>query len=286
VVLFDPSYANYGPQLDVGPDGVEVVRLPVLDQETWSWIADPSAVLDAFTELLERHTPKLLLLSSPDNPTSRVVPDELFFQLLDAAAEASCFVIADFAYRTQCWVEGAPAHFSASPATYPNLIRLHSNSKWCRGLGRRIGWVEAAPDVVEALEIVQQSTALCPDSVHQHALATYLDRALDDGSLQRYLAETNELYRGAGEHTVRCVREYLRMPCLDPEGGLYTVVDVGRDGDDFARDVLPRTGVILVPGSGFGPTLTNGVRISYGPLVRDLDRIEEGLRRVGELVRA
>jgi aspartate/methionine/tyrosine aminotransferase len=66
-----------------------------------------------------------------------------------------------------------------------------------------------------------------------------------------------------------------------PEGGLYTVVDVGEDGDDFVRRVLKETGVIMVPGRGFGPSLRNAVRISYGPLVHDPDRIEEGVRRVG-----
>jgi aspartate/methionine/tyrosine aminotransferase len=37
----------------------------------------------------------------------------------------------------------------------------------------------------------------------------------------------------------------------------------------------------MVPGRGFGPSLRNAVRISYGPLVHDPDRIEEGVRRVG-----
>jgi len=286
VVLLDPSYANYGPQLDVGPQGVELLRLPALDTESWSWLSDPAATLTAFRELLEQQAPRLLLLSSPDNPTGQIVPDELFLGLLEAAADADCFVIADFAYRTQCFLDPAPAHLAASPVRYPNLIRLHSNSKWCRGLGRRLGWVEAAPEVIEALEIVQQSTALCPDSVHQYALATYLERAITDGSLSTYLAETNELYRTAGAHTARCIREYMGARCLNPQGGLYTVVDVGRDGDAYVRDILPRTGVILVPGSGFGPALTNAVRISYGPLVHDLDRIEEGLRRVGQAMRS
>ena len=61
-------------------------------------------------------------------------------------------------------------------------------------------------------------------------------------------------------------------------------MDVGRNGDEFVREVLASTGVIFVPGSGFGPSITNGVRISYGPLVNDLDRIEEGIRRVGDVV--
>ena len=284
VVLFDPSYANYGPQLDLGPDGVQILWLPVFDGDTWAFMPDRDAVVGAFERMVEEHEPRLLLLSSPDNPTSRLIRDDVFFDLLEIARRADCFVIVDFAYRAQCFVEPRPAHFSASPMDHPNLIRLHSNSKWCRGLGRRLGWVEAAPHVIEALEVVQQSTALCPDSVHQHALAAYLDEALPDGSLEAYMTATNALYATAARHTVDCVRRYLDMPCLEPEGGLYTVVDVGRDGDAFARDILPKTGVIFVPGSGFGPSLRDAVRISYGPLVHDLDRIEEGFRRVGAVL--
>ncbi len=286
VVLFDPSYANYGPQLDLGPDGVEILWLPVFDAESWTFMADPEGIMAAFERMVAAHAPRVLLFSTPDNPTSRLIPDRLFFDLLSIAERAGCFVVVDYAYRAQCFGEPAPAHIAASPAEYPHLIRLHSNSKWCRGLGRRLGWIEASPSVIEAVEVVQQSTALCPDSVHQYALATYLETALADGSLERYLADMNALYRRAARHTVDCVRRYLDMPCLEPEGGLYTVVDVGRDGDDFVRDVLPRTGVIFVPGSGFGPALNHGIRVSYGPLVRDLDRIEEGFRRVGEALRA
>ncbi len=281
VVLFDPSYANYGPQLQFGPEGLGVVRLPVMDTETWSWMPDRDAVCTAFRTLLEEHTPRLLLFSSPNNPTGRLVPDDVFFDLVEAAAAADCFVVVDYAYRAQCFTGSQPRHFAASPVDHPNLIRLHSNSKWCRGLGRRLGWVEAAEEVVEALEIVQQSLILCPDTLHQHALAVYLERATDDGSLVAYLDEVNRLYGRAAEHTVRCIREHVGRPCLQPEGGLYTVVDVGRDGARFAHEVLADAGVILVPGAGFGPALGEAVRVSYGPLVNDLDRIEEGARRVG-----
>ncbi len=281
VILFDPSYANYGPQLELGPQGLEIAWLDVFDAETWAYMPDPDVVVERFEELLSEHHPRLLLFSTPDNPTSQLIRDDVFFELLRMAGDADCFVVVDFAYRAQAFGQPEPKHFSASPAEHPNLIRLHSNSKWCRGLGRRLGWIEADPAVVSAVEVVQQSTALCPDSVHQHTLAAYLGTALEDGSLQSYMDETRGLYEAAARHTVDCVRRHLDMPCLDAEGGLYTVVDVGRDGDSFVRDVLPATGVIFVPGSGFGASLTNGVRISYGPLVHDLERIEEGFRRVG-----
>ncbi len=286
VALFDPSYANYGPQLELGPEGVEIAWLPVFDAKSWAYMPDPDAVLEAFERMLEAESPRLLLFATPDNPTSRLVPDDVFFELLRLAEGAGCFVVVDYAYRAQCFRDPEPAHFAASPVKHPNLVRLHSNSKWCRGLGRRLGWIEADPDVITAVEVVQQSTALCPDTVHQHALASYLEKALADGSLERYMDETRALYERAARHTVSCVERYLEMPCLEPEGGLYTVVDVGRNGDDFVREVLPETGVIFVPGSGFGASLTNGVRISYGPLVNQLDRIEEGFRRVGAYLAA
>ncbi len=282
VVLFDPSYANYGPQLNLGPQGVEIVWLPVFDRDAWAFMPDGEAVVEAFARTLEEHKPKAVLFSSPDNPTSQIIPDRVFFEVVALAERADCFVIVDFAYRAQHFSENPPEHFSASPARHSNLIRLHSNSKWCRGLGRRLGWVEADPEVIRALEVVQQGTTLCPDTVHQYALASYLESALVDGSLEQYLADARTAYGRAGRRTVASIEEHLGMRCLDPQGGLYTVMDVGRDGDDFVRDILPRTGVIFVPGSGFGASLSNAVRISFGPMVNDLDRIEEGMRRVGK----
>ena len=77
-----------------------------------------------------------------------------------------------------------------------------------------------------------------------------------------------------------CIEKYLEMPYLEPEGGLYTVVDVGEPGERFVYDVLSETGVIFVPGTGFGDTLAHAVRLSFGPLVNDLERMEEGFARV------
>jgi aspartate aminotransferase len=280
VVLLDPSYANYGPQLGMGPEGVEIRWLRVFDPEAWSFMADAGLVLRELEEILARERPRLLLLASPDNPTSRIVPDDLFFDIVEMADRSGCFVAVDYAYRSQCFEAPEPKHFAAGPVEHGNLVRIHSNSKWCRGLGRRLGWLEAAPEVVEALEIVQQSTALCPDTVHQFALANYLERAVEDGSLERYLEEARDDYRAAAAHATRCIEGYLGMRYLTPQGGLYVVVDVGGDGDRFVADVLEATGVIFVPGSGFGPSLANGIRVSYGPLVHDLARMEAGFERV------
>ncbi len=280
VLLFDPTYANYPPQLAFCHDGVETLTLPVLDIEEWSYFADAAAILAHLEEILQRDKPKLLLFSSPDNPTGGMVPDAAFFDLIELAARHGCFVAVDYAYRAQYFTAEQPAQFAASPIAHPNLIKIHSNSKWCRGLGRRLGWVEARTDVIDALEIVQQSVVLCPDTLHQMALADYLERALPDGSLRAYMDDARAAYKAAARHLTTCVDEYLQMRCITPQGGLYTVVDVGRAADEFVYEVLENTGVIFVPGGGFGATLENAVRVSFGPLVNDLERMSQGFERV------
>jgi hypothetical protein len=42
--------------------------------------------------------------------------------------------------------------------------------------------------------------------------------------------------------------------------------------------------LIVVSGWGFGETLKQAVRLSYGPLVHHLDKIDVAMKRVGEFL--
>ena len=162
------------------------------------------------------------------------------------------------------------------------MIALHSNSKWGRGLGRRLGWVIADEEIINALERVQQCSILCPDTMHQLAFATYIEEGLKDGSLRYYLEEIKKAYTKAGEITVEAIKEYLDMPCLIPQGGLYTLMTVNEDADEFVKRVLKNTGVLFIPGKGFGDSLREAVRISEGPHVEHAEIIKEESSRVSE----
>ena len=287
VMLLDPTYANYEGQLAFVAPGIRVVRLPVLDAASWSYRPneDPDGVARDFTRLFDEHRPKLVLFGAPDNPTSQVVPQALAELMLERTAAAGSWLAIDFAYKCQ-YFETPPAYYGWSPADHPHLIGIHSNSKWARGLGRRLGWIEAAPTVIEALERVQQCSILCPDTLSQMTMARYLAGAIDSGALRRYVEEANRLYSHAAQVTLEAIDAHIGRPRLVPAGGLYTVMDVGRDADQFVPEALKATGVLVVPGRGFGPSIANGVRISFGPLVMTPEKITEGLRRLGAWMRA
>lgn len=282
ILLFDPTYANYEGQLAFAVPGVRLGAVPVLDPATWSYLpqSDPDRVVDAIDRAWGEIRPRLVMFCAPDNPTSQIVPQAVVDAIMARAARDGAYVAIDFAYKCQYFVE-PPPYYAWTPADHPNLIAIHSNSKWARGLGRRLGWIEAAPHVVDGLERVQQCSILCPDTLQQMTMARYIERAIARGTLRPYIEETNAAYRRAADVTLAAVDAHLGLPRLAPDGGLYTVVDVGRSADAFVREALADTGVLVIPGRGFGATLAHGVRISYGPLVGDPRRIGEGIERIG-----
>lgn len=276
LLLPDPSYCNYPSQVST-IEGVKIVRFPVLDTVNWRYTADERK--DAFAGFIRAEKPKMILLCAPDNPTSQIPSAAFVKTALEAAREVGSFLVIDFAYKALVWNKHVPEYFSWGPTD--NYVTIHSNSKWCRGLGRRLGWVEAPVEIVEALEAVQGSSILCPDTLHQMALTDYITKGIEADSIKPYMQETAALYETAAKRTVEGIDTYLKLPCLVPEGGLYTVVRTGVESSEFTRRLLENTGVIVVPGWGFGDTLKHAVRLSYGPLVHSLDKIDEAMQRVG-----
>lgn len=283
LVLFDPAYANYPEQLLSCMSTKNIVSFPLFDAEKWMFVEDEIALAAEFETFMERERPKLILFSSPDNPTGMMLPDLFVKRMLDCALKYDCYVAMDFAYYTFLYGKELPEYFFYTPQQYPNLIKIFSNSKWCRSLGRRLGWIEAPVNIIDSLKVVQQSLILCPDSLHQMAMTNYINNGLKDGSIEAYIKRINDDYESAKTFLCDCIEKYLSSRYTVPEGGLYSVVDVGMDGDEFVENILRKTGVIFVPGGGFGNSLKNGIRISFGPLVYNKEKIEEGFQRVAQI---
>jgi len=281
LLLPDPTYCNYPSQVSA-LEGVRIMRFPLLDVDRWRFVADER--IDGFAAFIRREKPKMILLCAPDNPTSQVPSTAFVRAALEAATEVGGFLVIDFAYKELVWGDNLPEYFSWGPTD--NFVSIHSNSKWCRGLGRRLGWVEASVEIVEALEAVQGSSILCPDTLHQMALADYVRKGIAADSIKPYIRQTARLYETAARRTVQAINAHLGLPCLIPQGGLYTVIRTGVESSEFTRAVLEKTGVIVVPGWGFGETLNKAVRVSYGPLVHDLDKIDIAMKRVGAFLAA
>jgi len=273
VLLLDPSYSNYPEQLSRGNGVVSILRFSVIDEDKWEYIADQKT--EEFCKYILKNKPKIVLLVSPDNPTSKVLSQEFVQAVLDSVKKIDGYLIIDFAYKELVYEKTVPDYFSWAPNE--NFISLRTNSKWCRSLGRRIGWIEAPEFVIEAMEDMQSCTILSPDKLHQMAFGKFITTSIEDGSLDVYLKKIRNLYKNTAEKTAEIIQKYLDFPIIQPEGGLYIFMKVNTDSTEFVETVLTKTGVLFIPGQGFGTTGKNAVRVSFGPLVEEIDKIEQGI---------
>ncbi len=291
IILLDPTYANYYGQMfyalsELGENGYspQIHFLRTFDPGTWEYIPDLDALLGEMEDVFREHSPSAMLIPSPDNPTGQVVPEEFMVRALELCQDSGAYLVMDYAYKTQCFRQPLPDYFSWSPAEHENLILIYSNSKWSRSLGRRTGWIVASKGVVGGLTQYLNYSCLCGDKMHQMAMAEFLKESLANGKFSQYIESINKDYQRAAKKCIGAIDEHCGKKRLVPEGGLYTVMELGEGADSMIVDIMKEKGVLLTPGSGFGESVKNGVRVSYGPLVNDLDKIEEGIRRLGEFL--
>lgn len=281
VCVLDPTYANYVNTVKCALPGSSLCFVPALDPNTWSYLSDPQRSLDVLQEYCECGA-KTFIIPVPDNPTSQIPSDDFIRTAAEIMKDHQGFLILDFAYKS-LWFDKMPSCYSWSPNHYENVIMVHSHSKWLSSLGRRFGWIEAHPDVIKGVEKITESTLLSPDTMHSMATTCFLKQSLKDKSLRKYIEETRMLYKQTADVLIKQINTQLGWKFLPPQGGLYTVCPTPQDQDpvSFVETLLKKTGVLLIPGNGFGPSMNKAVRISYGPLCYDHDKIQEGIERIG-----
>ena len=281
ILLLDPSYSNFPEQLEEKFSEIEILRFSVIDEEKWKFVADER--IDEFCEYILQEKPKVVLLVSPDNPTSQILSQKFIEKTLEAIKKINGFLVIDFAYKELVYDEKTPEYFSWGPSE--NFISIRTNSKWCRSLGRRIGWIEADEAIIKNMELIQSSTILSPDQLHQMAFEKFINNSIDDGSLNTYLQNTRKIYKKISNETVNLIKKHLGFPILEPNGGLYIFMKVKTDSGKFVNEVFRNTGVFFIPGWGFGKTGLNAVRISIGPLVNDPKLIEDGIIKISNYLK-
>ena len=280
ICLLDPSYCNYPLQILTSTNS-DIIRFPVIDEKTFEYIGNKEKNIENFAKFLEENKPKIVLIVAPDNPTGQLPSDSFMKSVYESVKKYGGVIVLDLAYKELIFKE-KPEYFSWSPDG--NFISIHSNSKWGRNLGRRLGWIEAPQYIIEGFETFQNSSILCPDRFHQFVFSKYFDENIENGNFQKYVKSTKELYKKTADIMVESIEKYVKLPYLIPEGGLYTCIKVDENSAKFVQNLLKEKGVLVIPGWGFGNTLSESVRLSFGPLVYNHERLIEGLKRMGQFL--
>jgi succinyldiaminopimelate transaminase len=243
--------------------GKQLIELPLAADR--GFLPDLDAV-DAAT--WERTA--ILWLNYPNNPTAATAPLELYERAAAIAREHDVVLASDEAY-SEIYFGAEPPASALQVADRRNVIALNTLSKRSSMPGYRSGFVAGDPEVIAALKRYRPNVGVAPQEFVQHAaVAAWGDEA--------HVEDVRALYRAK--------REVL-LPVLEA-GGLrhaggdatfFLWLDAGERADALAAELLER-GVVLAPGSFFGPAGDGFLRLALVPTLAECERAAELLASV------
>jgi len=239
--------------------------------------------VEAFERLLERQAPKLFYCQpSAHNPTGLTIRRDVAMRLLAVAARHQVPVVEDGFDGSLFYGERPPAPLKALDRDGV-VVYIGTFSKVLFP-GLRLGWLVAPPPLAERLRAAKQLADLHTSALLQAAVHRFCERRL----LDRHVARIAGEYRRRRDALLAALKR--RMPegvtWTEPEGGFSLLVTLPAGLD--ARALLPRAlerGVAYTPGAAFwvDGSGERTLRLSFSSL--QAGKIEEGVRRLGELIR-
>lgn len=202
-------------------------------------------------------------------------------RLVEVARERELLVLEDNPYGLLRYEgEQLPTLYSLDGGEY--VVYLGTFSK-ILSAGLRLGWAVAPPPIYEKLNLGKQGADLCTSSLAQHFVLAYFA----DGDWRAYLDELCLAYRSRRDAMLGALERHFPAGAswTRPRGGLFCWATLPEfiDTTDLLARAL-RENVAFVPGSGAYLDGRGGssMRLNFSGV--DESRIEEGVRRLGEVI--
>jgi aspartate aminotransferase len=199
----------------------------------------------------------------------------------DLAEDYDFWIITDEAYKTLIY-EGSHVYiYKLAPE---RTISINTFSKDPAIPGWRLGYVYGPPEVIPKIKLMNEEMVYCPPSFAPETrgdISTVRGKdAIHQGGGRGVPPEERrggvcaEEVRARGE-----IRGAVRLHvCVCGPGALHP------RRRDFRQELLERYGVAAVPGAYFSEVYKAAIRISF--VTETPQRLEEGIRRIGEAVGA
>jgi len=235
--------------------GKEVLVLPL--REETGFLPD----LDAVNAATWRRV-AVLWLNYPNNPTAATAPPSLYEHAAALAREHGFVLASDEAYSEIYFGDGAPA--SALELDDLSAVAVFNTlSKRSSMPGYRSGFVAGDPELVALLKRYRPNVGVAPQEfIQRAAIAAWGDEQHVEQVRAGYRAKRDALLEVLEEHGLRSA------------GGPATFflwLDAGPDADALAGRLLD-DGIVLAPGSFFGPAGAGYLRLALVPTLTECER--------------
>ena len=282
VIIPTPCWVSY-------PEIVRIVGgVPVLveGKAERGFVVDAEEIAPYVTEKT-----KALILNSPNNPNGCVWKREQLEAIAKLAVEKGFYVVSDEIYEKLIYDgEEHVSIASLGKEIYNQTIVINGVSKSYAMTGWRIGYTAGPLNVIKAMSSLQSQVASGSNSIAQYAAEEALRSPKGAAEIERM----RKAYDERRQHIVARLNAIDGLKCVMPKGAFYVMVNLEKtirkqidgqtihNGDDFAKLLLEKSLVAVVPGIGFGAP--NFMRLSYAisteNIVTGMDRLEAFLNRL------
>jgi succinyldiaminopimelate transaminase len=240
--------------------GKQVLELPLREES--GFLPD----LDAVGAATWRDV-AVLWLNYPNNPTAAVAPRSLYERAAELAREHGFVVACDEAY-SEIYFGDEPPVSALELADLSGVAVFNTLSKRSSMPGYRSGFVAGDPELIALLKRYRPNVGVAPQEFIQRAAAAAWG---DDVHVEHVRAS----YR-AKRDVLLGVLESHGLRSAGGEATFFLWLDAGPRADVLA-DRLLADGIVLAPGSFFGPAGAGYLRLALVPTLAECERAAERL---------
>ena len=246
---------------------------------------DDGMIIEELERILATTDNVKLVYVIPDfqNPTGRTWSRERRRRFIETVSRYGVAVLEDNPYG-ELRFEGEILPSIKSMDREGLVIGTGTFSKtFCPGM--RIGWLVAAPPVIEKYVLIKQGADLCTSLRNQMEIDLFMELFDFEGNLVRL----TELYRQRRNAMVAALEAMMPegVSFTRPQGGLFLWVTLPEriKAIELLKRCLEQN-VAFVPGDSFFPNggVENTLRLNYSNMPED--RIREGVARLAAAIRS
>lgn len=266
ILLPDPSWHNPKPMVAF----LGATPVPYSLRPENGFLPDPVEI-----EALITPRTKAIVINTPSNPTGAVFPSSLLYAVYELACKYDLYIISDEIYEEFVF-DGTPFSIK-SIDTDERVIGIYGLSKSHAMTGWRLGYAVAPSPLSAIITNLQEMLVSCASSITQKAAVAALSGPYDA------VAEMRSAYKRRRDIALDILRRYGLYE-YTPDGAFYLMLNTSQlncaPGEN-ARLLLQKTGVAAAPGTAFGQTMPDYVRVSLAASEEDLctglDRLCEAI---------
>jgi len=218
---------------------------------------------------------KMLVLTSPSNPTGAVYSKEELEALAKVLKDTDILVASDEMYEKLVFGDTKfVATASISEDMYKRTVTINGLSKSAAMTGWRFGYLASANrELIDVMNKLQSQSTSNINSLTQSAAIVGLD-----GTIDKEVEEMRSAFEARCNEAVTLFNAVDGLSVVKPNGAFYLFVnikEISNDSMQFCKDLLEEQGVAVVPGVGFGSE--GYFRFSFAT---DIETIRVGIQRI------